>query len=430
MGNELVKKEFNDEAIAIVRDSIMPKGSSDTELQYFLEYCKRTGLDPISRQIYALRLDNKISVVAAIDGLRLVAERSGKYAGQRGPYWCGDDGEWKDVWLSAKMPIAAKVCVLRHDFAEPLCAVAKMASYNKGTFVWNKMPEHMIAKVAESLALRRAFPNELSGIYAPEELDQAQNAPEADAPRSSESRPYSLKTAEADLDEKAKAAIEEAKSQGFVPPPVPASVATELAAVDAEFEDASEDLSDDAAFDESSNVLNPTATDCTKLQGWTERKETNAKTFLFNRAGRDFKTFRRELTAIFTPPDEMPEANIVNATQLATWLQRIGNSAAERLAGELGFTPQPERMEMPEGVRERIVWLAEIIASEVPEYDGNPASVIAEASAFKGKDGEVKSFTDPLAQYQDGNYKVKSDKWCGSCWDNLQKIAAANGIEV
>jgi len=136
--------------------------------------CKRTGLDPFARQIYMVKRGDKMVTESSIDGLRLVAERSGKYAGQLGPFWCGKDKVWHDLWIEKEHPIAAKVGILRKDFTEPLWATAIWDQYVPlSPFMWNKLPSLMIAKCAEALGLRKAFPQELSGIYAKEEMEQA-----------------------------------------------------------------------------------------------------------------------------------------------------------------------------------------------------------------------------------------------------------------
>ena len=187
-GGAVAELRFSQDQLALLKTTIA-KGTDDNQFALFCEVAQRTGLNPFAKQIYAVIRNTKdgdkwvktMTIQTGVDGYRLIAQRTGEYAGQRGPQWCGEDAAWRDVWLAKTPPSAARVGVFRTGFVEPVWGVATLSSYQqtdkegKPSGLWRSMPDVMIAKCAEVLALRKAFPQELSGLYADEEMSQADN---------------------------------------------------------------------------------------------------------------------------------------------------------------------------------------------------------------------------------------------------------------
>ena len=161
--------------VQLISSTIAP-GCTNDELRLFAYACQRTGLDPFSKQIYAIKRGGKMTIQAGIDGLRAIAERTGQLDGSH-TEWCGEEGEWADVWLSSKPPAAAKTTIWRKGSQHPFVGVARFADYNAGQGLWSKMPTAMIAKCSEALALRKAFPADMSGVYTTDEMQQADTEP-------------------------------------------------------------------------------------------------------------------------------------------------------------------------------------------------------------------------------------------------------------
>jgi phage recombination protein Bet len=171
-----VIQDMSNDKLELIKKTVA-KGATDLELELFLHACKRTGLDPLMKQIYAIkRRNNKtgvddMSIQTGIDGYRLIADRTGFYAGSDEPtYMIADDG-WPDV---ASVTVHKLVGGVRCPFS----ASARWKEYCQDSSpMWKKMPFLMLGKCAEALALRKAFPAELSGVYTQEEMMQADNEP-------------------------------------------------------------------------------------------------------------------------------------------------------------------------------------------------------------------------------------------------------------
>ena len=166
--------QWTQEQTQLISSTIAP-GCTPDELKLISYACQRSGLDPFSKQIYAIKRGGKMSIQVGIDGLRSVAERSGQLDGSA-TFWIGDTegSQWSDVWLGSKPPAAAKTIIYRKGSGHPFVGVARFQDYNAGQGLWSKMPAAMLAKCSEALALRKAFPADMSSLYTADEMEQAE----------------------------------------------------------------------------------------------------------------------------------------------------------------------------------------------------------------------------------------------------------------
>src|SRR5215472_11633594 len=171
-------------------------GAPDDELELYFVKCRSVGVDPLDKMIYVIprrqnvkdertgewRSEIRWTIQGSIDLFRSIAEQSGDYAGQLGPFWTGDGKEWTDLWIGSEPPVACKVGVLRKSFNEPLWVVGTYDYYvprdgkgnpNPSNFWKGEKGAHQLAKCVEELALRKAFPPRLGGVYGSEEMQQA-----------------------------------------------------------------------------------------------------------------------------------------------------------------------------------------------------------------------------------------------------------------
>lgn len=202
------QQRWDENQLAILRQ-IGVEDAPQGDLDLFFHYCRTTGLDPFRRQIYMIGRNTKLTewvpvdsnepdgrkrkverwvtkytIQTGIDGYRRNGREAAKLLGDTltfdGPYWCGEDGQWREVWPAKTVPAAAKFVIYRNG--EPFAAIAHYDEFvqtnnlyegegqnrkivgQEPNSMWAKMPRNQIAKCAEALAWRRAYPDDFSGL--------------------------------------------------------------------------------------------------------------------------------------------------------------------------------------------------------------------------------------------------------------------------
>jgi phage recombination protein Bet len=162
------------EQTQLISTTIAP-GCSNDELRLFAYACQRTGLDPFSKQIYAIKRGGKMTIQAGIDGLRSIAERTGQL-----------DGWSVKILDKGKETERAEIIIHRKDQANAFVWEVFRSEFDKQQSTWKAMPQFMLKKVAIAQGFRLAFPVEIGGMpYISEEIgsDTSESLPQSEPPK-------------------------------------------------------------------------------------------------------------------------------------------------------------------------------------------------------------------------------------------------------
>lgn len=157
--------DFSDqEVLKAVRDSVAA-GASPAEFRMFVELAKGTGLNPFKKELWFIKAGGRAQIMTGINGFLAIANNHPAF-----------DGMIVEV-DDDQNPKKATAFVYRKDRRYPAVGVALMKEYGKATPIWKQMPRTMLTKVAKSIALREAFPQQMNGLYTAEEMPEDYQAP-------------------------------------------------------------------------------------------------------------------------------------------------------------------------------------------------------------------------------------------------------------
>ncbi len=166
----------------LIRTTIAKDATPD-ELKLYLYDCARIGVHPLDHLLHFTKRSGKYTPITSIDLMRIRAAETGELAGSDDAVFSGTPGH---ADFAAKVTVYRLVQGQRAEFS----ATARWSEYKPDqAFMWNKMPHTMLGKCAEALALRKGFPRQLAGLYAKEEMDQAEKASRAPVVRPEPSSP-------------------------------------------------------------------------------------------------------------------------------------------------------------------------------------------------------------------------------------------------
>lgn len=169
MANEITVIDYEDNKLIETLKSTVASGLNKEEFALFVEHCKGTGLNPFKKEIWAIKAGGRLQLMTGNQGFHTIANSHQQYDGIETGF-ISPEGEFLSIAYPKEDYIGAWAKVYRKDRKIPTVAVAMLKEYDKGHGNWKTMRRIMIVKCAESLGLRKSFPQELNGLYTKEEM--------------------------------------------------------------------------------------------------------------------------------------------------------------------------------------------------------------------------------------------------------------------
>jgi len=158
---------------------------SAVQFDLFVGMGKSLQLNPFLREIWAVKFSGQVSIFVGRDGYRKNGLRQKTYDGHIVDSIYSNDSfkvkageiihEYAD---NPRGDLVGAYCVVyKKDQRIPTFVSVRLEEYQLNTLIWNKKPETMIKKVAESQCFKMAYPDVFNGTY-----DESENWTETGSP--------------------------------------------------------------------------------------------------------------------------------------------------------------------------------------------------------------------------------------------------------
>lgn len=152
--------DYKDQKTLSLLKQTVAKDATDAEFQMFLQFAKSTGLNPFKKELWFLKANGQVQMMTGINGFYSIANSHPMF-----------DGIETELFFNPDKTILKAVSkTWRKDRKYPSTAEAYWVEYAKPYGNWKTMGRVMISKCAESMSLRKAFPQEMNGLYTQEEM--------------------------------------------------------------------------------------------------------------------------------------------------------------------------------------------------------------------------------------------------------------------